>query len=411
MTITPLYSYIARQLNTNVLLYTKEDRLLEYFSNNQNLADDIHLNPTILSYLTQTAVLDYPMFSFINGHICYVHFAITDGTLIIGPFNMIISDSNLHAQHNLELTEIDMQNISHIPGVYPPHAIRYALLLFNCYHSQNVKEHECHKRNFHTEYIQEQAQEQTMNDIFANRENQKMHNPYTQEIRLLKCIENGDIKMLEQVWSEPVADNLGTTAKDPVRNGRNMAIYNVTACGRAAIRAGISSEYIFSLTDSYTQQIEELKNMMLLHSLVNNAQMYFAQLVAEHKREYMPQTTNENPLITQCKDYVFQHLHSLLTVQEVANALHVHPNYLSSLFTTHEGKSLYRYILLQKIDLTRNLLTYSEYSYLEIAHYLGFTSQSHLGKHFKSITGMTLRQYRSSFKKESFLHHNKNDIC
>lgn len=45
----------------------------------------------------------------------------------------------------------------------------------------------------------------------------------------------------------------------------------------------------------------------------------------------------------------------------------------------------------------------SEYSFLEIANYLGFTSQSHMGKHFKQETGMTLKQYRTKYQLQEFM--------
>lgn len=45
----------------------------------------------------------------------------------------------------------------------------------------------------------------------------------------------------------------------------------------------------------------------------------------------------------------------------------------------------------------QKLLIYSDYSYSEIASYLGYASQSHLGKQFKDMTGMTLRQYRELY--------------
>ena len=77
-------------------------------------------------------------------------------------------------------------------------------------------------------------------------------------------------------------------------------------------------------------------------------------------------------------------------------------NFLTSLFHREEGISLYQYILAQKIDLAKNLLIYSDYSYIDIANYLGFTSQSHLGACFKAATGMTLREYRNRYKKETF---------
>ena len=77
-------------------------------------------------------------------------------------------------------------------------------------------------------------------------------------------------------------------------------------------------------------------------------------------------------------------------------------NFLTSLFHREEGISLYQYIFAQKIDLAKNLLIYSDYSYIDIANYLGFTSQSHLSARFKAATGMTLREYRNRYKKETF---------
>ena len=48
------------------------------------------------------------------------------------------------------------------------------------------------------------------------------------------------------------------------------------------------------------------------------------------------------------------------------------------------------------------MLIYSPYSYIEISSYLGFSSQSHLGKQFKAITGMTLKQFRDAYSTTEF---------
>lgn len=402
MRITPLCNDISSQLNTNICLYSHTSELIEHYNSSESFLNLFIIFPDILPYLFHQAETEYPIFSFINDYICYIHFTVTDGIYIIGPFHMLLSDENIHAQHTFITKAISPQYLSRIPLVHPAYALRYSLLLFNMYQDKDLSESKCCYQNFHTEIIYKQIKTQTIADIFSNRENQKMHNPYDQEIRLLKSIEDGDIEGLQRSQAEPTYGSLGTTAKDPVRNGKNMAIYMVTASGRAAIRGGLSAEYIFSLTDSYIQQIEALKNMLILQPLVEEAQLNFAQMVADLKRQRKHQSELEHPLIHQCKNYVFQHLHSKLTVQEIADALHVHPNFLSSLFHTREGIPLYQYILLQKIDLTKNLLIYSDYSYIDIANYLGFTSQSHLGSRFKAATGMTLKQYRNAYKKEEF---------
>lgn len=402
MRITPLCSYIASQLNTNISLYSQDHELMAYYGFPESFPDLFLSLPELLPYLIGQAGTEYPVFSFVNNLICYIHFGTGDGIYIIGPMRLLLSGESIQAQHTFTVEETDPWKLPRLPLVHPSYALRYSLLLFNMYQDQDYPESKCCYLNFHTEMIYQQVKTQTIADIFANRENQKMHNPYDQEIRLLKSIEEGNIEALKKSQAEPAYGSLGTTARDPVRNGKNMAIYMVTACGRAAIRGGLSAEYIFSLTDSYIQQIEALTNMLILQPLVEEAQLSFTQMVADLKRQQKRQDEPEHPLIRRCKHYVFQHLHSRLTVQEIAEALHVHPNFLSSLFHAREGVPLYQYILLQKIDLTKNLLIYSDYSYIDIANYLGFTSQSHLGSRFRAETGMTLKQYRDTYKKEEF---------
>lgn len=63
--------------------------------------------------------------------------------------------------------------------------------------------------------------------------------------------------------------------------------------------------------------------------------------------------------------------------------------------------SLYQYILSEKMALVENLLIYSDYSLIEISSYLGFSSQSHLGKLFKKAVGMTPQQYRNTYQKRN----------
>lgn len=109
-----------------------------------------------------------------------------------------------------------------------------------------------------------------------------------------------------------------------------------------------------------------------------------------------------HPLIKETKDYIFSHLHGKITLSEVAENLHVRPNYLSDLFRKYEGVSFTDFVLLEKLVLTKNLLTYSKYSYNDIAFYLGFSSQSHLGNFFKNSTRMTLKQYRNKYSSVDF---------
>lgn len=105
----------------------------------------------------------------------------------------------------------------------------------------------------------------------------------------------------------------------------------------------------------------------------------------------------KNPRINKCKDFIFSHLHDRITLEDLAAEADVTPTTSPSYSRNAKGSSISGYILQEKINRAKNLLIYSDYSYIEIATYLGFSSQSHLGTQFKKHTGYTLRLYREIY--------------
>ena len=82
---------------------------------------------------------------------------------------------------------------------------------------------------------------------------------------------------------------------------------------------------------------------------------------------------------------------------DIAEELGVNPNYLTSVFNKDENISIKKYILLEKIRRSQNLLKYSDYNIQEIGFYLGFSSQSHFTRKFQEIAGMTPNEYRRKY--------------
>lgn len=75
--------------------------------------------------------------------------------------------------------------------------------------------------------------------------------------------------------------------------------------------------------------------------------------------------------------------------------LHHDYSYLSSLFSSIEGKTIENYFILQKIEKIKELLVYDEYNISEIAYRLGYSSVAHLSNQFKKITGLTPSHFKS----------------
>lgn len=236
--------------------------------------------------------------------------------------------------------------------------------------------------------------------VFHNQEYQHSHNSYMAEVREMDCIERGDIEMLERCWkSGSPGNSFGILAKDWIRNVKNLCIAVITLASRAAIRGGVHPEEAFSLCDCYVQALEDCQDTNVLGQLALRAERHFAEMVRDLRNNSLKTvSTKGDPHINRCKDYIFAHLHETLTVQQIADVLYLNPNYLSDLFKKYEGRSILNYILHEKVKLVQNMLTYSQYTYSEIASYLGFSSQSHLGMQFKKVTGMTLREYRVKYQ-------------
>lgn len=242
------------------------------------------------------------------------------------------------------------------------------------------------------------ALEHFSNLLFTNQEFGISHNPYDQELRELTSIEHGDLKALQKNLSESYPGKVGRLAKDELRNAKNLAIVNVTLACRAAIRGGIMPEISFSLSDALIQQIEDCSDPEIVNQLMTELKYLYTTMVSELKNSRNGNAARKsNYHVERCKNYICANLHGKLSLAQIADALSLNASYLSDLFHRCEDISITEYIRLEKIKRVQNFLIYSDYTYSEIASYLGYASQSHLGKQFRETTGMTLRQYREAF--------------
>ena len=76
---------------------------------------------------------------------------------------------------------------------------------------------------------------------------------------------------------------------------------------------------------------------------------------------------------------------------------------LSTLFSKQTGITIEKYIILQKIEKAKELLSYGNMQLSEIAYLLGYKSVQHLSRQFKEITGTTAKEFKRSNKKRNFL--------
>lgn len=69
-------------------------------------------------------------------------------------------------------------------------------------------------------------------------------------------------------------------------------------------------------------------------------------------------------------------------------------SHISSIFTAHEGLTIEKFVILEKIELVKELLSYNELSLSEIADQMNYSSLAALSAQFKSITGITPTKFK-----------------
>ena len=108
-------------------------------------------------------------------------------------------------------------------------------------------------------------------------------------------------------------------------------------------------------------------------------------------------------LVTKIKSVIIRSVHSEDCTENnkklsvvLAEKTGVDYAYLSSLFSSVEGFTIEKYVILQRIERVKELLGYNELNLNEIADKLCYSSVQHLSQQFKKVTGLTPSLYKQS---------------
>jgi len=111
----------------------------------------------------------------------------------------------------------------------------------------------------------------------------------------------------------------------------------------------------------------------------------------------------EEQLVSEIKLAVIELIHHLNNVDSIVRKsdyivekLGMSYPYLSKVFSEHEHQTLEKYIILQKIERIKHLIDSEEFTLSEISYMMDYSSVQYLSNQFKSVTGITVSQYKES---------------
>ena len=227
---------------------------------------------------------------------------------------------------------------------------------------------------------------------FVQREDILFRAPYHDEQEFFFAIKAGDTTKVKELCKESLLakTGLGTLSKNPLQNIKYHFTITTAMVARYCIEGGMEMAEAYSLSDFYISKADEMTQATGISDLHPIMCQDYAKRMKNLRKNKVCSLHVAN-----CLDYIYDHLHTRITVQELANRLNINASYLSRLFKKEVGTSISDYILSKKIETARNMLIYSTYTSAEIATILAFPSQSYFTEVFRKKSGLTPVKYRA----------------
>ncbi len=227
---------------------------------------------------------------------------------------------------------------------------------------------------------------------FVNREYNISHLSYEREMAFFNSIKEGNSEEARRLFKPFDCKQMGRLSPDNLRNLKYHLIISVALITRYCIEGGMEMEAAYNLSDIYIRSIDKCRSeaeINLLHREVVDD--YAQRMNIIHKTDIYPK-----PVVL-CLDYIYNNLHTKITLSKLAEVSGLSPTYISKLFHKEVGIPVSDYIAKKRIEAAKNMLKYSDYTCIDIAECLCFSSESHFIQVFRKKTGYTPKCFREKF--------------
>lgn len=211
---------------------------------------------------------------------------------------------------------------------------------------------------------------------------------------LVHKIRDGDTNGINRA----VMHNIALIGKDNFRNDnlrsmKDKCIIICTAACYTAMESNAAFDRMFDILVRAVHNIEKMHNITdVLQIMLKTVERYTRTVKGVSEKHYSIH-------IRHTLQYIHNHYSEKITLEKLADYIHINPVYLSSLIKKETKMSLSNHINMIRIEKSKSLLTGSSKSIQEIAFMVGYNYQNHYNMVFKKQEGITPSEYRRNFGK------------
>ena len=382
-------------LNVDIVYEAAEGSLTAFFDNSKE--SPLMQSQALRQIMREGTAAQSSIFLRHNTYDCYfagLHAG--DGYIYMGP----MAHQRLTSAQRRRMYRaygIDSEDLPVLPVFTLPQIRNMALLANTVLENASLENEELLQLNrIITKEEKQIQQEQT---AFTMREeevddDEAYRHSYHEEQLVLQAVREGRAEDAIRI-SEDMDRDSGRLARTDIRHRRYVAIIGITLCSRAAIEGGVSPASVYRISGYYINKCDETEDPAHMLLYRNRAIEELAGRVREGLN-----APRGSSYVERCRDYIRKHYRDKIYLEDIAQALDLSPSYLSRLYRRETGGCIQDAINEERVYRASNLLRYSDMSLTQIAHYVGFPSQSYMGKIFKKWKNMTPMAYRETFKRQ-----------
>ncbi len=217
------------------------------------------------------------------------------------------------------------------------------------------------------------------------------HPSFIFERKLLRAIQSGSQPKLMAAISADFKANNESLSEEALYELRHALGSSLSLYANAAVDLGLPSEEARRLTEAFQTRIHSLTTKKSLSALEYEMALKFLNFVkyARTKKYKFP--------VSKIVAFIYENATERITLHDLAEMVHLSPDYLSRLFSEEIGVHITDFILANKVESAKNLLEFSGMSVTEIAAFLQFCNAAYFTSVFKKYTDQTPYQYRKAF--------------
>ncbi|MCM8710316.1 response regulator [Clostridium sp. SYSU_GA19001] len=143
--------------------------------------------------------------------------------------------------------------------------------------------------------------------------------------------------------------------------------------------------------DNILKKIDECKRPI-------EVQKYMVEFISEYLDVFITsKKMQENKPIRIAKQYVAENYMKSISLEDIANIVHLNPVYFSVIFKKEVGINFMDFLINYRLEIAKELLKEDKYNISQVAYMVGYKDAKHFSKLFAKVVGIKPMEFRKIY--------------